>query len=85
MTVHQTPPPTEQVSAADRARAFLAERKPMKGLDPQHITACNEASLTVADLETLIHQADSLRHYAPFTHRNIEAQYQGLDGPTDSA
>ena len=40
-------------TAAERVREFLAQRALMRGLDPQDITAANEAALTVDDLKKL--------------------------------
>lgn len=50
--------------AAERVNAFLARRKQMNGLDPMYVAeldggeAAGGHSLTVADLEELIHIAE---------------------------
>lgn len=81
MTFHQPDPNPITETAADRVREFLKQRSTMRGLDPQHIIAANEAVVTVGDLECLIQQADSLRYYNEHTHRHIEAKHvQALDG-----
>jgi hypothetical protein len=53
------------VTAAENVRAFLAERKPMRGLDPEHITAANEAVLTVSDLTALVIMAEAFQAEHP--------------------
>lgn len=79
MTINTTPPPADEDSAADRLRAYLAGYKRLRSLDQAVIHSIGidgeVIALSVSDIEAVIHQADSLRHYAPFTHRNIEAQH----------
>jgi len=59
-------------TAAERVREFLAQRALMRGLDPQDITAANEAALTVDDLKKLCILAEAFAHMAPAAAAIIE-------------
>lgn len=66
-------------TAADRVRKFLKAHDPAPegAVVSRVLTPTEGIDLTFADLETLIMQADTLRHYAEVAHMVIE------NGPTE--